>query len=128
MSAIENDRGVGQCPERPEGFGHLWAGVLASGDARNPCRFCGRPGRDNVLEGESGGYFGEATAARSAMLVGVRLPMQSGTGKVREDLTPAQLAKAAEIVADKKRRDAEAVASGTARPGQIAGAPKGSKS
>jgi hypothetical protein len=124
MSAIETERGVGDCPKRPEGFGHIWAGVKASGDSRNPCRFCGYPGRGDARKGEPG-FFQEATAARHTMFAMVKAPMVSGTGKVREDLTPAQLAKAAEIVADKKRRDAEAVANGTARPGQIAGAPKG---
>jgi hypothetical protein len=123
VSAIEADRGVGVCPDRPEGFGHVWAGVKASGDGRNPCRFCGYPGRGSALKGESG-FFQEATAART--LVGVVVPMESGTGKAEKvKHTPEQEALVAEIIADKKRRDAEAVASGSARPGQVAGAPKG---
>lgn len=120
------DRGVGNCPKRPEGFGHVWKSWRV--DPRKSCEFCGRPGRDNLKLGESGGFFAEATDARYEVFASLAAPMTSGTGKVRDDLTPAQLAKAEEIVADKKRRDAEAVASGTARPGQIAGAPKGSRS
>jgi hypothetical protein len=120
VSAIEVERGVGQCPDRPTGFGHIWAGVIASGDDRNPCRFCGYPGRGDVRKGESG-FFHEWGAARCDSLVGVHLPHDPGTGKPR-DLTPEQMMRAEAIVADKKRRDAEAVANGTARPGQIAGA------
>jgi hypothetical protein len=116
MSAIEAERGVGDCPERPEGFGHVWAGVKASGDERNPCRFCGYPGRGSALKGEHG-FFQEATARVGNRLVEYVMPDEA----TRE-------ARAAVIVADKKRRDAEAVASGTARPGQVAGAPKGGKS
>lgn len=88
MSAPEQDRGVGDCPERPEGFGHLWAGPQASGDSRNPCRFCGMSGRE---------FFAAATAERSD---GV------GVLNARRELTVEQLARAAAIVEDKKRRDA----------------------
>lgn len=68
--------GVGQCPKRGEGLGHVWAGTNPAngGGPRNPCRFCGRPGRDNVFAGESGGFFAEATAARSELFSGLRSP------------------------------------------------------
>jgi predicted nucleic acid-binding Zn-ribbon protein len=102
------ERGVGQCPERPEGFGHVWAGAIASGDSSNPCRFCEESGR---------AYFAAATRARAAGFDNYERPSE----EERE-------ATAARIVADKKRRDAEAVANGTARPGQIAGAPKRGRS
>lgn len=102
--------GVGVCPKNAGG--HVWAGVLASGDARNPCRFCGRPGRDNHFEGETGGFFAEATGQRMAAHVGLKVPMQSGTGDVKKawpNGMPAGLKVAASlVVADKQRRDREA--------------------
>jgi hypothetical protein len=119
---VNAEIGVGDCPERPEGFGHIWKSWRD--DSRKSCRFCGRPGRDNSpIDGpkETGGYFAMATAGRTEIFSGLKAPMSSGDGKVK-DLSEAQQAKVAEIVADKKRRDAEAVANGTARPGQIAGA------
>jgi hypothetical protein len=115
--------GIGTCPERPEGFGHVWKSWME--DSRKSCRFCGRPGRDNTPLGgphDTGGFFAEATMARREVVGGLVTPMTLGTGKVRDDLSPAQQARADAIVEDKKRRDAEAVANGTARPGQIAGA------
>lgn len=110
MTAIETERGVGQCPDRPIGFGHVWAGAHASGDASNPCRFCGTSGRV---------FFQQATAAQADRV---------GQMNYRRELTPAQKQRAAEVVADKRRRDAEMVAEGTARPGQVAGAPKAARS
>lgn len=114
MSAIETEVGVGQCPDRPSGFGHVWAGTDAAkgGGESNPCRFCGTSGR---------AFFAEWCHSHGNLFVGVHLPMLPGSGKPRE-LTETQQAKVREIIADKKRRDAEAVANGTARPGQIAGA------
>jgi hypothetical protein len=111
---VVTELGVGVCPNRPEGFGHSWRS--ARDDSRRSCQFCGRPGRDNTPIGgvhDSGGFFAEATASRSETVGGLN---------TRRELTDAQKARAAEIVADKKRRDAEAVEAGTARPGQIAGA------
>jgi hypothetical protein len=83
MSAIENENelGVGDCPERPEGFGHIWKSWMD--DPRKSCRFCGRPGRDNKELNESGGYFAEATAARGERFSGLKAPMQNGTGKTK---------------------------------------------
>lgn len=71
MSAIDREVGVGQCPERSQGLGHVWAGALASGDRNNPCRFCGFAGRQ---------FFAEATAARAERFSRLKAPMQSGTG------------------------------------------------
>lgn len=70
------DRGVDDCPERGEGLGHVWAGTdpEKGGDSRNSCRFCKHPGRDNVFENESGGYFAEATAARAELFSRLRQP------------------------------------------------------
>lgn len=116
--------GVGECPKRAEGLGHVWVSWRA--DPRRSCEFCGRPGRDG--KDETGGYFGQVTGGRVDFFSGMKAPMQSGTGDpskawpAPKGTPPLVAAKVAEIIADKKRRDAEAVASGTARPGQIAGA------
>lgn len=59
------DVGVGQCPERAEGLGHVWAGANASGDAANPCVFCKTSGRK---------FFAEATKARAKLFAGIRAP------------------------------------------------------
>lgn len=103
MSAIETEVGVGQCPERPEGFGHVWAGALASGDESNPCRFCGTSGR---------AFFKAWCAGRMAGFEGVRLPGQSGTGDPHKawpkGQPPEMAARAAAIREDKTRRDREA--------------------
>lgn len=64
--------GIGQCPKRVDGFGHVWQSWRV--DARRSCEFCGRPGRDNLRLGESGGFFGEATAARAEVFSGLRQP------------------------------------------------------
>lgn len=55
-------RGVGDCPKRDDGLGHVWSKWFD--DPRKSCTFCGRPGRDNVTLGETGGFFAEATHAR----------------------------------------------------------------
>jgi hypothetical protein len=115
---MTEDRGVGQCPDRAEGFGHIWKSWKI--DPRRSCEFCGHPGRDNIDLGETGGYFAKATAARHEIFAGLKAPMDAGSGKVR-DLSDAQKAKAAEIVEDKKRRDALARESGVGRPGQLRG-------
>lgn len=121
------DVGVGDCPDRADGLGHVFKSWRV--DPRRSCEFCGRPGRDNFYLGESGGYFAEATGARTGVFSGLRAPMESGTGKSEKvQHSPEQDAKVAEIIAGKKRRDAEAVAGGSARPGQVAGAPKKGRS
>jgi hypothetical protein len=81
------DVGVGVCPKRDEGLGHVWESWRV--DPRKPCVFCGRPGRDNVFKGESGGFFAEATAARSASFQALKPTMESGSGKperVRQEM------------------------------------------
>jgi len=114
--------GVGKCPKRIEGLGHVWKSPHV--DSRRSCEFCGRPGRDGV--NETGGYFAKATMGRHDVFANLKAPMESGShDPVKahpKGMPPAVAAKVAEIIADKKRRDAEAVANGTARPGQIAGA------
>lgn len=117
---MSDDRGVGDCPNRPDGYGHSWRSWRD--DSRRSCSFCGRPGRDDTPLGgvhTTGGYFAMATAGRSEMVGGLN---------ARRELTDAQKVRAAEIVEDKRRRDAEAVEAGTARPGQLAGARKGARS
>jgi hypothetical protein len=107
------DLGVGDCPQRPEGFGHIWKSWRV--DSRKSCEFCGRPGRDNSPLGgplDSGGFFAEATGSRS-MLIGVL--------NARRELTDEQRARAAAIVAEKKERDRVARESGVGRPGQLRG-------
>lgn len=64
--------GVGVCPERASGLGHVWAGALASGDRSNPCRYCGTSGR---------AFFAQATAERAASFQRLKPTMESGTGK-----------------------------------------------
>lgn len=79
--------GVGVCPERGEGLGHVWASWRV--DPRKSCVFCARPGRENVFKGESGGFFAEATAARAGVFQGLKPTMESGTGKaerVRQEM------------------------------------------
>jgi hypothetical protein len=103
-------RGVGVCPGRPDGFGHMWKSWRE--DPRKSCEFCGRPGRDNQFAGESGGFFAEATKGRTETM---------GSLNARRELTQEQKDRAALVVEDKRRRDAEAVKDGSARPGQVAG-------
>lgn len=118
MSAIENEVGVGQCPERPDGFGHIWAGTKPEngGNSFNPCRFCDYSGRR---------FFREAITERMERHGRLAVPMQSGTGSVSvawpKGQPEAMAAKAAEIVADKKERDRIARESGVGRPGQLRG-------
>jgi predicted transcriptional regulator len=77
-SGRSDDRGVGDCPERGEGLGHVWAGVKASGDSRNPCRFCGTPGRQaRDAQGRpvgEPGFFEKATQGRVDVLGDLRTP------------------------------------------------------
>jgi hypothetical protein len=65
-------RGVGDCPKRPEGFGHVWG----EGDER-PCRFCRAPGRQKRVEGTpvgEPGHFERATASRAELFHRLRTP------------------------------------------------------
>jgi predicted transcriptional regulator len=73
-------QGVGDCPERPGELGHIWKS--AKEDDRRSCRFCGRPGRDNLvrrdekgnLRPDKGGFLGEATKERSELFSRLRTP------------------------------------------------------
>jgi hypothetical protein len=109
MSAIEREVGVGQCPDRPQGLGHVWAGAVASGNARNPCRFCGYPGRGDARKGEHG-FFQEATSGRLARFAGLKAPMESGTGsaaKAWPRAVPEHRARVAKVLEDVARADRE---------------------
>jgi hypothetical protein len=116
-------QGVGNCPDRPGELGHVWKSPQE--DPERACTYCGLRGRLSRPIGvevvEHPNYLSQATAERAEVFSNVEAPMQSGTGKPR-DLTPQQQARVEAILADKRRRDAEAVKNGTARPGQIAGA------
>lgn len=74
----ELEPGVGVCPKRAPGLGHVWAGVHASGDSRNPCRFCGTPGRQaRDAQGRpvgEPGFFERATMERLDVIGGLRTP------------------------------------------------------
>jgi predicted transcriptional regulator len=76
--AAELEQGVGVCPKRAPGLGHVWAGVHASGDSRNPCRFCGTPGRQaRDAQGRpvgEPGFFEKATDGRSDVFRQLRAP------------------------------------------------------
>jgi hypothetical protein len=69
------DVGVGDCPKREDGLGHVWESWMV--DPRKSCVHCGRPGRDNEKLGESGGYFAEATLARTELFDRVASPLSS---------------------------------------------------
>jgi hypothetical protein len=116
--ATARNVGVGACPKRLPGLGHIWAGVKASGDESNPCVFCGASGRE---------FFARALDERSELFARLAAPMQSGTGDpgkaYPKGMPSAAAAKAAEIVADKKGRDRVARETGVGRPGQLRGRP-----
>lgn len=69
------DVGVGDCSKRGDGLGHVWSSWKV--DPRRSCVHCGRPGRDNVLLGETGGFLAEATHARMETFDGLRAPMSA---------------------------------------------------
>lgn len=96
------DRGVGECPKRDVGMGHVWKSWQV--DPRRSCEFCGRPGRDNRDKNESGGFFAEATGARTAARALMQAPMESGTGDPRKawpkGLPPLMTARAMQVRED----------------------------
>jgi hypothetical protein len=63
---------VGECPKNEAG--HEWAS--AKDDPRRSCVHCGRPGRDGIERGvpQIGGFFAEATAARTELFNRLRTP------------------------------------------------------
>lgn len=73
------EQGVGACPKRLPGLGHVWAGPKASGDERNPCVFgCGTFGRqardkDGKPTGPEG-YFERVTRERGEVFAGLAQP------------------------------------------------------
>lgn len=119
--------GVGDCPKRGPLLGHIWKSRQEDPD--KACKFCGLKGRAEQVKGETNeSYLSRFTAERTEVFsrLDTRGAMTFGTGKPRQ-LTAEQQARADAIVEDKRRRDAEAVASGNARPGQVAGVPKGQR-
>jgi predicted transcriptional regulator len=72
------EQGVGVCPKRLPGLGHVWSGVKASGDGTNPCLFCGAPGRQaRDKEGRPvgpEGSFERATRERGEMFAMLAQP------------------------------------------------------
>jgi hypothetical protein len=117
LYARGEELGVGDCPRRGEGLGHVWRSPRE--DPVRPCRFCGLAGRG------PGGHFEQVVAERSDVFSRLVVPMESGTGSEGKahpkGLTPEQQVRAKAVVADKRRRDREAVDAGVARPGQVAG-------
>jgi hypothetical protein len=63
---------VGECPKNEAG--HEWSS--AKDDPRRSCVHCGRPGRDGIDNGvpQIGGFFAEATAARTELFNRLRTP------------------------------------------------------
>ena len=57
------ERGVGRCPEREEGMGHVWESHKVH--PQRPCKFCGYEGRK---------YFDMATRARAELFQHLRQP------------------------------------------------------
>jgi hypothetical protein len=75
-------QGIGRCPERADGLGHVWAPWYE--DPRKSCTFCGAPGRDNLKLGETGGFYGQATMARTNLFDTLTTP-QSAFGKAPKE-------------------------------------------
>jgi predicted transcriptional regulator len=84
QSSVEDDRGVGDCPERPDGFGHVWSSAKV--DSSRPCRFCGALGRGRRNErGEvvEPGFFEGATSERALLYARLRAP-ESAHGRAKK--------------------------------------------
>jgi hypothetical protein len=108
MSAIDMRRGVGQCPDRPESFGHVWKSWRV--DPFRSCEFCGMRGREPDVKGvENMGYFAQATKAHADRSSDVKASMESGTGKPEKSQPkddPDYKARLAKVKADVARDDA----------------------
>lgn len=79
QSSFTEHVGVGDCPERPEGLGHVFK--EPSEDSLRRCRHCdlqGRGGRDDVS------YLTMATAERAELFSRLRCPDSVKGGKVRD--------------------------------------------
>ena len=76
----EPEQGVGDCPRREGGLGHVWS---RSDLERRPCVFCGVPGRG------PGGFLDRATADRAELFARLRAP-QSVKGSTRAEGRGAQ--------------------------------------
>jgi hypothetical protein len=70
---------IGVCKKNEAG--HVWESSLV--DPRRSCVHCGRPGRDNVRDAETGGFFAEATRARMLLFDGLRSPASCHGGKAK---------------------------------------------
>jgi hypothetical protein len=84
QSSVADDRGVGDCPERPDGFGHVWSSAKV--DSTRPCRFCGALGRGRRNErGEvvEPGFFEGATSERALLYARLRAP-ESAHGRAKK--------------------------------------------
>lgn len=66
-------RGVGVCPSREGGLGHVWS--MDSKSLGKVCEFCGLAGRE---------FLAAATADRAALFARLRAPL-SAHGKARKD-------------------------------------------
>lgn len=72
LPALTEERGVGDCPKRADGLGHVWASRHV--DELRHCKFCKMPGRSNKLLGTPKGYLDEQCEARSELFAGLRCP------------------------------------------------------
>lgn len=61
------ERGVGQCPRRDAGLGHVWRSPQEDPD--RPCRFCGLAGRV---------HLGESSRERALLFRQLKPPASSG--------------------------------------------------
>jgi len=81
QSSVRGSDGVGVCPAREDGLGHVWASPRSDPD--RACVFgCGVKGRAPEVPGvPNGGFLARAGAERAEFFSRLRVSMQSGTGK-----------------------------------------------
>jgi hypothetical protein len=82
QSSVRPEKGVGDCPKNSGG--HVWASPRV--DPERPCVHCGLRGRLSQPVGKvvpvHRSHLGEASADRAELFSRLKVPMQSGTGKV----------------------------------------------
>jgi hypothetical protein len=101
--------GVGVCPAREDGLGHVWRSPRE--DVMRPCVFgCGVNGREPEVQGrDSQGHLAEAGASRAEAFGAMRVPMENGTGKEEKawpkGRSPERAERIARVQADIARAD-----------------------
>ena len=100
------EEGVGVCPKRADGLGHVWSPVRTN--PLRPCVHCGLPGRGDDQKSEHG-YIASAGSERAEMFQEMAIPMVSGSGNPEKawprGMPPSLALRAAEIRAAKSARD-----------------------